>query len=109
MSTKKRYITYAIKFTPWLILCISITLSLYVPFSYWAGKAEYFGKHDMGWAIFFAFSFPLAIYASVSIALVSLVAAFIYKIIRKQGGNILLYAFSVGLMPIAFILWLDYG
>jgi hypothetical protein len=109
MSTKKRHTTYAMKFVPWVMLCISITLSLYVPFSYWAVRAEYFGKHDMGWALFFSFSFPLAIFSSVGIALVSLVAAFIYKIRNKQGSKILFYAFSAGFMPIAFILWLDYG
>jgi len=109
MYTKKRYITGVIKFTPWVMLCISIALSLYIPFSYWAVNAEYFGKYDMGWALFFSLSLPLAMYFSVSIALVSLVATFIYKIKNKQGSKILFYAFSVGLMPIAFILWLDYG
>ena len=110
MSTGKQhtaYAAYALMYFPWVMLCTATMLSLFVPFSYWARNAEHFGEHDMGWALFFSFSFPIALYSSLGISLLSLAAAAVYRIKKSQGSNILLFAFLAGLMPIAFILWLD--
>ena len=96
-------------FIPWLFLCLASISALFVPFSHWAINVELIGKHNMGAALFFSFSFPIAIYVSVGISVVSLVIAALYKSIDKKGSKILLLAALTGFLPIVYILWLDQG
>ncbi len=63
----------------------------------------------MGAALFFSFLFPVAIYFSVGISVVSLVMAALYKRIDKKGSKILLLAVLAGFLPIVYLLWLDQG
>jgi Na+/phosphate symporter len=96
-------------FIPWLFLCLAGISALFVPFSHWAINAEVIGKNNMGAALFFSFSFPMAVYVSVGISVVSLVMAALYKSNDKKGSKILLLAALTGCLPIVYILWLDHG
>lgn len=40
----------------WCFVGITAALSVYSLFARWAVNAEWFGKRDMGWALFFSFS-----------------------------------------------------
>ena len=60
-------------FIPWLVIRISILITLYVPFSKWAINAETFGKYDLGWSIYFAFIFIIALYGTIAVAFVALI------------------------------------
>jgi len=94
-------------FIPWLFLFLACIIAIYVPFSHWAVNAELIGKHNMGAALFFSFSFSLSIYSSVGLSVVSLGMAALYKSIDKKGSRIFLFAVLAGLLPIVYILWLD--
>ncbi len=75
-------------FIPWIFLFLACIIAIYVPFSHWAVNAELIGKHNMGAALFFSFSYPMAIYSSVGISVASLVMAALYKSIDKKGSRI---------------------
>lgn len=92
---------------PWLLFSAAVALCLYVPFSHWAVNAEFLGKHATGLALFFAFTFPMAIYASLPLAVISIVLALFYRKPNKRGSNILLLSAFVGVLPLAYILLLD--
>ena len=93
---------------PWLILSAAIAVALYAPFSYWAINSDFFGKFNMGKAIFFSFSFPISIYISAGISLVSLLMSISYRKINIKGCRILLFSSMTGAVPLAFILFLDF-
>jgi len=101
-----RFIT---RLLPWVMLCISIILTVYVAFSHWAINAERFGGHDADLALFFSLSLPFAVFVSIGIALLSLVLGGIYKAVRRRGGNVLLMAGLTGLLPVAYLVLLDLG
>ena len=61
----------------------------------------------MGKAIFFSFSFPISIYVSTGISLISLLMSIPYRKINKKGCRILLLSSMTGAFPLAFILFLD--
>lgn len=96
-------------FLPWLLFGLATINSLFVPFSRWAINAELIGKYNMGAALFFSFSFSIALYTSIGIAGLSLVMAALYKSTNKRGCVILLVAASIGVLPIVYIMWLDHG
>ena len=91
-------------FIPWLLFSLATINSLFVAFSHWAINADLIGKHNLGAALFFSFSFPLALYISIGILVVSLVMAVLYRNIDKKGCKILLFAASIGFSPMAYIL-----
>ena len=95
-------------FFPWLLLILSTIISLFVPFSHWAINAELIGKYNMGAALFFSFSFPIALYVSMGISFVSLIMAALHRSIDGKVCKIYLFAASIGLLPIVYILWLDH-
>lgn len=92
---------------PWLLFSTAVALCLYAPFSQWAINAEFLGKHNTGLALFFAFTFPMAIYASLPLAVLSIVLAVFYRKCNKRGSNILLLSAFVGVLSLAYILLLD--
>jgi hypothetical protein len=92
---------------PWLLLASAAVLCVYAPFSYWAINAESLGMHDMGLAIFFSFSFPVAVYASCAITIVSILLAPFFRKSSRRGSNILLIAAFTGILPFASLWALD--
>jgi len=96
-----------IKIIPWLLFATAITFFLYAQFSHWAVNSESFGKHDMGLALFFSFSFPIAIYTSSTISVISLLLAPFFRKSNKRGFNILLLSAFVGILPVVYIWALD--
>lgn len=98
---------YSKNIVPWLLFTSAAAFCLYAPFSLWAVNAEFLGKQDMGLAIFFSFTFPMAIYVSCAIALVSIILAPFYRKSNKRGSNILLFSTFVGILPLAYIIVLD--
>ena len=94
---------------PWLLFGTAVAFSLYTPFSHWAINAEFLGKYDMGLAIFFSFTFPIAIYISSAIAVTSGLLAVFYRSLNKRGRNILLFTAVIGILPLVYILGLDFG
>jgi len=94
---------------PRVALCCAVVLSVYAPFSHWAINAEGLGKRDMGLALLFALSFPVAVYASLGIALLSLLMGAVCKASRRQGGGVWLLACLAGLLPLVFLTWLDFA
>jgi hypothetical protein len=92
---------------PWLFFAGAMAFCLYTPFSYWAINAKLFGKQDMGFALFFSFSFPVAIYAACAISFISLLLAPFYRKPDRPGSNILLLSALVGALPFMFLLALD--
>lgn len=61
----------------------------------------------MGLALFFSFTFPMAVYASLSVAAISIVLAAFYRKSSARGSNILLLSAFVGVLPLAYIWILD--
>lgn len=92
---------------PWLIFTVAVTLCLYTPFSYRAVNAAYLGKQNTGLALLFSVTFPMAIYASLSLSAISIALAQFYRKCSKRGMNILLVSAFVGVLPLAYIWVLD--
>jgi hypothetical protein len=99
-----RFIT---RLFPWVVLCVSVMLAAYVPFSHWAVNAVRFGAHDAGLALFFSLSKPFAVYVSMGIALLSLILGGIYRAMRRPGGNIQLLAGLTGMLPLVWLALLE--
>jgi len=92
---------------PWLLFCAAAALSVYALFSEWAINAELLGRYDMGLAIFFSVTFPLAIYTSCAIAVVAVVLVPFYRKSSRRGSNILLCSAVAGISPLVYIWALD--
>lgn len=93
---------------PKLFLTVAIIFCLYVPFSHWAINAELLGRHDMGLALFFSFSFPAAIYISCFISVMSLLMALFYRKRNNKSYKIVLFSAIVSILPIMYLLALDF-
>jgi hypothetical protein len=92
---------------PWLLFTGAAALCLYVPFSHWAINAGSLGKHNTGLALFFSFTFPVAIYAALSLAVISIALVPFYRKSGMRGRHILLLSAFVGVLPLAYIWVLD--
>lgn len=90
-----------------MIFTVAVTLCLYTPFSNRAVNAAFLGKQNTGLALFFSFTFPMAIYASLSLPVISIALAPFYRKRSKRGMNILLMSAFVGVLPLAYIRVLD--
>jgi len=92
---------------PWLLLTGAAALCIYAPFSSWAINAASLGRHDMGLAIFFSVTFPVAVYAACAITMISILLAPFYRKSGRRGRNMLLIAALTGILPFACIWILD--
>ena len=92
---------------PWLLLVSAIALCLYTPFSLWAINAETFGKYNIGVALFFSFTLPLAIYTAGAITVISGALAVIYSRANRRGRPVLLSAAVTGVLPYLYVWVLD--
>ena len=74
--------------------------------SFWGVNAEGFGRHDMGIALALSFAAPLALYCSLGVAAVSLLAALVSALRRRR---VLFYGapLAVSLLPVAFLMLKD--
>ena len=108
MEVVKQGFSFKPSFIPRLVIRVSILITLYIPFSYWALNADILGKYDLGWAIYFGFTLFFALYGSAAIAFVSLILAVIYHVIDKKGDELFLYAFFISIAPIVYLIFHDY-
>jgi len=99
--------TQARNIIPWSLLAGSAALCLYTPFSLWAINAAILGKHNFGLALFFSFTFPMAIYTAGAITIISGVLAVFYRNPDKRGRHILLSAAAAGAFPFLYVWMLD--
>ncbi|HYQ70444.1 MAG TPA: hypothetical protein VET88_00800 [Gammaproteobacteria bacterium] len=92
---------------PWFLLAGSLALCLYTPLSLWAINAESLGKYNLGIALFFSFTLPLAIYIAGAITIISGTLAVFYSRANRRGRHILLSATVTGVLPFLYLWVLD--
>ena len=83
----------------WCFVGITAAVSVYSLFARWAVNAEWFGKRDMGWALFFSFSGAWTLVARFWLALAALGAAIVIKLTRSGPEWPVLVAAALGALP----------
>lgn len=91
---------------PAVILFVASAVAIFVPFCRWAVNSELIGRDNAGFALFFSFAFPLAIYFSCVVALISLILLVVWHIKYRGHTKILLISVFVSLFPILYLLTL---
>ena len=90
----------------YLILSASAIVPSLFFFSKWAINAECFGKHDLGYGLFFSFAFATLFHVSWGLALLGFLAALI-SLFRHRPARIYLLAMILALLPIGYLFLLD--
>ena len=71
-------------------------------FSAWAINAERFGRHDMGWALFFVSVNVVTLYASLALAAAALSVG-VAGLARRRPSRLDLAALALTLLPIGYL------
>jgi hypothetical protein len=83
----------------WCFVGIAAALSLYTLLARWAVNADWFGKQDMAWALFFSFSGAWTLVACFWLALTALGAAIAIKLTRSGPAWPVLVAAALAALP----------
>ena len=87
----------------WCFAGIAAALSLYTLLARWAVNADWFGKQDMGWALFFSFSGAWTLVACFWLAFAALGAAIAIKLTRSGPAWPMLVAAVLSALPFLVI------
>lgn len=87
----------------WCLLALAAALSLYTLFAHWAVNAQWFGRRDMGWALFFAVTSAWSGIACLWLIPIALVAATAIKLTRSGAAWPSLAAAALGALPFVIL------
>lgn len=82
----------------WGLLALAAVLAPYTLFAHWAVNAEWFGRRDMGWALFFAVTSAWSGIACLWLIPIALAAATAAKLTRSAAWPSLAAA-ALGALP----------
>ena len=98
---------YTRNLLPFFMFRVSLLAALCNPLVYWLSKSDIFSGSGVGGIIFSGLIFGTVVYGTLLISLISLILAAIYTFTDKEGGDTLLYAFFIGISPLAITIFLD--
>jgi hypothetical protein len=87
----------------WGLLVFAAALSLYTLFAHWAVNAQWFGRRDMGWALFFAVTSAWSGIACLGLIPIALVAAAAIKLTRSGAAWPSLAAAALSALPFVIL------
>jgi hypothetical protein len=87
----------------WCLVGLAAVLSLYTLFAHWAVNAEWFGRRDMGSALFFAVTSAWSGIACLWLIPIALVAATAIKLTRSGVAWPSLAAAALGALPFVIL------
>ena len=87
----------------WCLVGLAAALSPYTLFAHWAVNAEWFGKRDMGWALFFAVTSAWSGIACLWLIPIALAAAAAIKLARSGAAWPCLAAAMLGALPFVIL------